>query len=234
MKAVIVLLALLAALPARAGDLPSLSALSQGEFRQLTEDLGAAFSYKGVIPATSLGPLGFDLGVGLSATNLRHGGLLARAGNGDSDAIVVPKVQVSKGLPFGLDLGAFAGLASNVDTALVGGDLRYTLVDDQLALPAVGVRLSGTRLGEVGGLRLSTAAADVLVSKRLTVVTPFAGAGVVRTRARYAGDALAPETFTRNRFLVGLNVNLVLLNLAAEAEKQGDNTTLSVKAGWRF
>lgn len=234
MKALIVVLASLACLPARAGDLPSLSTLSQGEFRQLTEDLGAAFSYKGLAPATALGPLGFDVGVGLSATDLRHGGLLARAGNGDPDAIVVPKVQVSKGLPFGLDLGAFVGLASNVDTVLVGGDLRYTLVDDRLALPAVGLRVSGTRLGEVGGLRVSTAAADLLVSKRLAVVTPFAGAGVVRVRSRYAGDALAAETLTRNRFFVGLNVNLVLLNVAAEAEKQGDNSTFSVKAGWRF
>lgn len=234
MKAVVLLLGLLVAAPARAGDLPSLASLSQGEFRQLSEDLGAALAYKGVIPATALGPLGVDIAVGLSATELRHGGVLARAGNGDADTLFVPKVQVSKGLPFGLDLGAFVGLASNVDTPIIGADLRYAIVNDGLALPAVGLRLSGTRLGEVGGLRMSTAAADILVSKRLAVVTPFIGAGVVRTRARFSGDALAEESFNRNRVVVGLNVNLLLLNLAVEAEKLGDHTSLSAKAGWRF
>jgi hypothetical protein len=234
LKAAVVVFGLLLALPARAADLPSLAALSQGEFRQLSEDLGAALAYKGVIPATALGPLGFDIAVGVSATEVRHGGVFARAGNRDSDALFVPKVQVSKGLPFGLDLGAFVGVASNVDTPLLGADLRYALVNDGVAMPAVALRLSGTRLGEVGGLRLSTAAADVLVSKRLAVVTPFIGAGVVRTRARFAGDALAEESFNRNRLFVGLNVNLVLLNVALEAEKLGDNTSLSAKAGWRF
>jgi hypothetical protein len=234
LKAAVVVLGLLLAFPARAADLPSLATVSQGEFRQLSEDLGAALAYKGVIPATALGPLGFDIAVGVSATEVRHGGVFARAGNRDADVLYIPKVHVTKGLPFGLDLGAFVGVASNVDTPLLGADLRYALVNDGVAMPAVALRLSGTRLGEVGGLRLSTAAADVLVSKRLAVVTPFIGAGVVRTRARFAGDALAEESFNRNRLFVGLNVNLVLLNVALEAEKLGDNTSLSAKAGWRF
>jgi hypothetical protein len=29
-------------------------------------------------------------------------------------------------------------------------------------------------------------------------------------------------------------VNFAVINLAIEAEKLGDNTTLSAKAGWRF
>lgn len=234
MKAAVFILGFLLALPARAGDLPALATLSQGEFRSLTEDLGAAIAYKGVIPATALGVLGFDIGVGVSATEVRNGSALARAGNRDADALYIPKVHVTKGLPFGLDVGAYVGLASNVDTPVVGADLRYTLVNDGLALPAVGLRLSGTRLSDVGGLSLTTAAADVMLSKRLAVVTPFIGAGVVRTRGRFSGDALAQESFNRNRVFVGLNVNLLLLNIAVEAEKLGDNASLSAKAGWRF
>ena len=58
----ILLAPLLAALslPA-AADLTNLNALTQDQFRKLSEDLGAAFSYKGVTPATSLGPWGFDI-----------------------------------------------------------------------------------------------------------------------------------------------------------------------------
>jgi hypothetical protein len=32
----------------------------------------------------------------------------------------------------------------------------------------------------------------------------------------------------------GVNVNLLAVNLAFEAEKMGDNVSLSAKLGWRF
>ena len=32
----------------------------------------------------------------------------------------------------------------------------------------------------------------------------------------------------------GLNVNLAALNIAFEAQKMGDNVSLSAKLGWRF
>lgn len=234
MKAMLLAAVLLAALPVRAGDLPNLASLSQAQFRDLAHDLGAALSYKGVIPATPLGVIGFDLGVAASATRVEHSDLLARAGNRASDVIYVPKLQLSKGLPWGLDIGAFVGVASNIDAPVAGADLRWAIVDDQLALPAVALRAAATRAGDVGGLRLSTASADLLVSKRLAVATPFAGVGLVQTRARYEGAALAQESFNRTRYFAGLNLNLVLLNLAVEAERLGSNTTLSAKAGWRF
>ena len=234
MKALFVAVLLIAALPARAGQLPNLATLTQSQFRDLAQDLGAALSYKGVIPATPLGVIGFDLGVVASATNLQHSDVFARAGNRASDNIYVPKLQLNKGLPWGLDIGAFVGMASNVDAPVAGADVRWAIVDDKLALPAVALRASGTRAGDIGGLRVTTAGVDLLVSKRLAVATPFAGVGVVRTRARYEGSALSQETFNENRYFAGLNLNLVLLNLAVEAERLGSNTTLSAKAGWRF
>lgn len=234
MKALLIAALLVATLPARAGELPNLGALTQAQFRDLAQDLGAALSYKGVIPATSLGVVGFDLGVVASATTVQHSDLFARAGNRASEYLYVPKLQLHKGLPWGLDIGAFVGMASNVDTPVAGADIRWALVEDRLALPAVALRASGTRAGDIGGLRVTTAGADLLVSKRLAVATPFAGVGVVRTRARYQGSAFSQETFSESRYFAGLNLNLVLLNLAVEAERLGGNTTLSAKAGWRF
>ncbi len=234
MKKLIATALCLLALPLRAGELPTLANLSQSQFRDLARDLGAALSYRGVTPATPLGLIGFDIGVVASATTLQHSDLLASAGNSAADYIYVPKVQLHKGLPWGLDIGAFLGMASNVDTPVAGAEVRWALMDDQLALPAVALRASGTRAGDIGGLRLTTAGADLLISKRLAVATPFAGVGVVRTRARYQGGALSQEAFNENRYFAGLNLNLVVLNLAFEAERLGGSTTISAKAGWRF
>jgi hypothetical protein len=234
MKRLLLATLLCATLPAVAGDLPSLPAIGQDRFRKLSEDLGAALSYKGVTPATSLGIAGFDVGVEISATDIKNSDLFGIAGNSAPDYIAVPKVHFYKGLPWGIDVGGFIGAASNLDATLYGADARYAILDDGIATPAVAVRLSGTRTSDIGSLRVSTIAGDVMVSKRLTLATPYIGAGVVRTISEAKGTALAEEDFNTSRFFVGLNLNFAIVNVAFEAEKMGSNTTLSAKAGWRF
>ncbi len=222
------------AIPAAAGDLPSLGSLTQDQFRRLSEDLGAALSYKGVTPATPLGLVGFDVGVEVSATDIRNSDLFRLAGNASPDYIVVPKVHIYKGLPWGFDIGAFVGGASEVSATVYGLDARWAILDDGVATPAVALRFSGTQSSDIGSLRVSTYAADLMVSKKLTIATPYVGVGVVHTKADAGIGGLADESFNKNRVFGGLNLNLAIVNLAFEAEKLGDNTTLSAKAGWRF
>jgi hypothetical protein len=42
------------------------------------------------------------------------------------------------------------------------------------------------------------------------------------------------ENITKGRVFAGINLNRLAANLAFEAEKPGDNTSLSAKAGFRF
>lgn len=224
----------LAALPAVAAEFNSLGALAQGEFRRFSEDVGAAFAYKGVTPATPLGITGFDIGLEVTDTRLEDPGLFALAGGGRETHLVIPKFHVHKGLAAGFDIGAFVGAAPEIDAVLYGAQLRYALWDDGLARPAVGLRASATGASGLGELRVSTAALDLTASKRFTLVTPYLGAGLVRVHSAAKGTGLAEERFNKGRYFGGVNVNLVALNLAFEAEKMGDNTSLSAKLGWRF
>jgi hypothetical protein len=121
-----------------------------------------------------------------------------------------------------------------VSTTLWGVDLRYAFIDDSLTTPALAGRISGTRTTDLGGLRIYTYGADLLLSKRLTVVTPYIGAGIVQVESTVSGTPLADESFSKGRYFVGLNTNLAVINFAVEAERLGNNTTLSAKAGWRF
>ena len=227
------ILAAFAALPCHGSGFGDLDALAQDEFRRLSEDLGSAFSYKGVTPATPLGPLGFDVGIVLTETRMENSSLFALAGAGGQSRIVVPKVHIHKGLPAGFDIGAFVGGVPDLDASLYGAALRYALLDDGLATPAVGLRASATRTNGLGDLSVATGALDLTVSKKFTAITPYAGAGMVWIRSS-AGGALADEHLHQGRVFGGVNVNLLAVNLAFEAEKMGPNVSLSAKVGWRF
>ena len=234
MKKTLLAAALLVALPADAADFATVGTLAQGEFRRMSEDLGAAFSYKGVTPAEPLGVAGFDIGVEVTTTRMASSSILRLAGAGSPSELVIPKVHAHKGLWGGLDIGAFVGGASDVDATLYGGELRYAILNDGIATPAVGVRLSGSRATGIGELRIATAALDLSISKKFTVVTPYAGAGTVRVQSSVRGSSLGEESFNKGRVFAGVNVNLLAVNLAFEAEKMGDNTSLSAKLGFRF
>ena len=222
------------ALSANAGNLNGFSNLTQDEFRKLSQDLGAALSYKGVTPATPLGVIGFDLGFEVSATDVEHPDLFRLAGGGDKSTIYVPKVHLYKGIFAGVDIGAFVGGVSSVNATLFGLDARYAFLDDSLTTPAVAIRLSGTKSTGGGDLDVGTYGVDLMISKKFTIVTPYAGAGVVYVKSKPGGSSLERETFNQGRGFVGVNVNFGVINLAFEAEKMGSNNTLSAKAGWRF
>jgi hypothetical protein len=221
------------ALPAAAGDFTNLGALSQQEFRLLSEDLGAAFSYKGVTPAKRLGPVGFDVGIEVTQTDVENSALFAKAGAGDQSKLLIPKLHVNVGLFGGVDLGAFLGGSSDVDASVFGMDARFALMEDSLTTPAIALRLSGTRTNGME-VRVGTVAADLMVSKTFTAITPYAGAGFARVSAKPNGTTLGDETFNRSRIFGGVNLNLAIANFAVEAEKMGDNTSYTAKIGLRF
>lgn len=75
---------------ALAADIASIQLLTQGEFRLLSEDLGAALSYKPLIPSQALGITGCDIGLGLTGTRLKNDAILEKASSGDSVPSMLP------------------------------------------------------------------------------------------------------------------------------------------------
>ena len=234
MRATLAILFLACSNASLAADFTSIGALAQGEFQRLSQDLGAAISYKGVTPATPLGVTGFDVGIEVTDTRMENSGLFSRAGAGSHSHLVIPKLHVYKGLVARLDVGAFVAAASDVSATIFGADLRYAFIDDTLATPAVALRISGTKASGLGDLALATAALDLMASKKFTALTPYVGAGMVRIMSSARGTGLAEESFNKSRVFAGLNVNLIGVNFAVEAERMGANTSLSAKAGLRF
>lgn len=232
MKKIIVLAGLLALFgtQAMAKDISFDSAtLSQGEFKSLTRQAGAAITYRNTAPAAPLGLTGFDVGVESSFVDIKSNSSYWNAAfQGDAPSyLVVPKVRARKGLPWGIDVGAMYAYVPDSNVKLFGFEASKAILDGTFATPALGVRGTYTRLAGVKDLDLQTAGFDASISKGILFLTPYAGAGMVWVNSKPSGDlkghntGLKSENFWQPRYFGGLKVSpLPLIGITAEAEYQ--------------
>lgn len=217
------------------GDIDMLGDLAQSEFRLLSEDLGAALSYKALAPAEPLGITGFDIGIEATATDMEHSALFDKASSGSGfSTLPVAKLHVHKGLPFNFDVGAFLSTAPDSNIRLVGAELRYAFLEGGVAMPAIAVRGTYTRLSGVDQLDFDTRGLELTISKGFAMLTPYAGIGRVWTTSAPDVAFLAEEDFSQDKYYVGANLNFGLMNLAVEGDKTGDAASYGLKLGLRW
>ncbi len=214
-------------------DIDNISGLGQNVFKDLTSDLGAALSYKAITPAEPLEGLGFDIGFEISSTKMETDALTQATGS-SSDKLLIPKLHVHKGLPLGIDIGAFYALTPDSNIGLMGGELRYAIYDGGTLSPAVSIRGTYSKLSGVDELDLTTRGVELSISKGFAMFTPYAGIGTIWIDSDTSVTTLEGENLTRSKYFLGFNFNLGLMNIAAETEKTGDNATTSAKIGVRF
>jgi hypothetical protein len=218
-----------------AAELDLIGALNQDQFRDLSEDFGSALSYKATSPVEALGITGFDIGFEATSTKMANVDSWEAASSDDVETtLIVPKVHIHKGLPFGLDVGVFYSSVPDTDIKLTGAELRYALVDGGVATPAIGLRLTYSKLSGVENLEFSTQGVEVGISKGFAFFTPYAGVGRVSVTSDPVDTGLDEEEFSQSKSFVGANFNFGLMNFGIEGDKTGDATTYAAKFGWRF
>ena len=228
-------------LPAFAKDFDQIGNLTQSQFKDFSQDLGSALSYKPLNPAAPLGLFGFDRGIAATSTKLQHSDLFNTVGAGDISSIAVPQLRANLGLPFGFDVGAMVGEAPGTNVRLYGGEVKWAFFKGSTVAPAVALRASYTQLAGVDQLDLNTKGVDLSISKGFAMFTPYGGIGKVWTTStpkNIPPTALTPnlsqESFSQNKYFVGLQMNILLVNLVVEADKTGDATSYGLKLGFRF
>lgn len=217
------------------GDIDQLNLLSQSEFRLFSRDLGAALSYKAVTPAEPLGTTGFDLGLAIVNTRLENGDLFDRASSDDvSDTIYIPRLHLHKGLPGGIDLGAFYSAMPGSNIAFWGAEARYAFLKGGALSPALSLRGTYSRLSGVDQLDIDTTGLELSVSKGFANFTPYAGLGKVWVKSTPYAGSLVEEDFSEEKYFLGVNLNFGIFNMDLEGDRTGDTTSYSLKFGWRF
>jgi hypothetical protein len=226
-----------ASAPALAGsfDINNLQNVDQQQFHELAQDLGAALSYKPLEPAEALGVGGFDIGAVLTATTLENTADVQKAMSGTVySTLPVPTVRATLGLPYHMDFGAMYSRVPNSGINLWGADLKWAVLPGDVALPAVALRASVTRLDGVSQMGFETIGADVSISKGFLNLTPYGGVGEVWSRSSTNGLNLAQENLTQTKVFAGLGINLVVCDLTFEADTTGGIRSYSGKIGFRF
>lgn len=147
----------------------------------------------------------------------------------------VGRVGARKGLPGGVDVGASYGRALGGDVDLGSVELQWAPIRGGVLSPALAFRLTGTRTLGAGRYDLQQLGAEVLVSKGFTVLTPYVGAGIERSRGsleRAAGGRLE-ETATRPVVYAGVTLNLLIPRLTLEVER-GEVEQVALRVGFGF
>ena len=221
--------------PAWSVDIDKLVNLSQGDFRKLSEDAGAAFSYHPQTPTEPLGIVGFDVGLSLTMSKLANKDVWARASSSSvPDYVPIPTLRANKGLPLGFDVGLMYAKVPGSDVSLWGAEGRWAFIRGGIAAPAVGLRGTYTKVTGVDQLDLNTKGLDISASKGFAMLTPYIGVGRTWVSSTPHVANLGKEDFALNKLFIGAGFNLFLFNMNFEVDQTGDSTAYSLKAGMRF
>ncbi len=232
-----VCLAVLCAGQAFAGSIGFTTSIPQSAFRSLSKEAGIAFAYKNDAPPHPLGITGFDAGVEMEFVDIKkESDYWNNAFGGSATAtdkapayLILPKVRVRKGLPFGIDVGAMYSNGGNTPVQLYGVEVAKSILAGTVATPALGVRATYTRLAGVNDIDLQTVGIDASIGKGILVLTPYAGAGMVwidskatgnlQRLSALAGAPLGEEKIWQPRFFGGVEVKpLPFIRVLGEIE----------------
>nr|MBV6629130.1 hypothetical protein [Oceanococcus sp. HetDA_MAG_MS8] len=224
-----------ATLSAQAADINLQPFATQGDFEAAMQDLTAAFSYKPLQPAEPAGTLGFNLGIVASYTGIENEQAWRNITGEDFDDLGMIALAATKGLPLGIDVGAFIADVPDTNVSLYGAEIRYAFMEGGIATPAVGLRLAHTWVEGVDDLEFDTTSVDVSVSKGFPLVTPYVGAGRVFGTADPQGiTTLSEADINENKFYAGVRFSLLLFKATAELDQTGDNTSYNLRLGFGF
>ena len=220
----LVLLVMLTATETMAWNINIPAGYGQGEFKDLTRDLGCAIGYRNLAPAEPLGVVGFDVAAQTSFIEIDDNSSYWSAVTDDAPSyITYPSIRVRKGLPFGIDIGAMYTYIVDTDIQVYGAEISKAILEGNVATPALGVRATYTRLSGIDDMSLQTAGIDASISKGILIFTPYAGVGMLWIDGKYDGNtpgvSLDQESFWQSRGFVGLKITpLPLVSVTAEAE----------------
>lgn len=212
-------------------------AACQAAFEGAVTDISAALSYKALGPAEATGLLGFGVGVYVNYTPVQNEQAWRTLTGSDVDAVGMAGISAHKGLPFGIDIGAFYSAVPSTDAKAYGAELRFAILEGGIAQPALAVRGAYTATSGIDDFDYESYSADVSLSKGFAMLTPYIGAGYVWATATPQGDfdTILDEVDVDNeRFFVGMRITAVLLEITPEYERIGDNNAYNLRLGFSF
>lgn len=234
-KLVLGLLCLGAVAPAIAKDIDIDCSNCQEAFDSVSHDLIATIDYKGLAPAEATGIAGFGVGLVMTYVPVDVDAHWQQVTGEDFSGLGLVGLQVTKGLPLDLDVGAFYTTVPGTNLDVYGAELRYAILAGSTTSPALALRATYVAVGGVEELELESTSADVALSKGFGPVTPYAGVGyVMGTATPEPGHNLEEVEVEEMKAFVGVRLSLGLVEITPEIGQVGDIATYSARLGFSF
>jgi hypothetical protein len=228
------------------------SALTNATVNDLLKTVILGAEHRAYQPATPLGnAFGLDIGIEVTAIQASQDfqdALKLATGKSSIPALIpLPKLNVHKGLPWGLNIGAsYVGYQGY---RILGGDIQWAFVSPTVIRPTMAIRLGGTYT-DLFFMKGRTYKLDFLVSKNLAyLIDPYIGLGYIngsgelnvplQIQGAPAGlptSVSGHQSFGTGHFFVGVPLNVLILHLTAEYDYifTGGVRTFGAKISFAF
>lgn len=159
-------------------------ALTQGAFHQFVSELALVTYFRPLVSARPLGRGKVEFAVLNQGTRIDDGDAAWNDtfSHPDSthwlfegDALKIPGLMARVGVTDRIDVGAYITKNINANYGIAGGQLQYSLLDDTTRNLAAAGRLTVVTLFGPEDVSASVYGADLFVSKKLSVFSPYAG-----------------------------------------------------------
>ena len=197
--------------------------LNQSTFDSFVDEVAAMSAYNPLSPAEPLGIVGFEIGAAVTSYSIDTAIWNSVVTDGAAPSnIVVPRLLVRKGLPFGIDIGASYATVPGSNVNNLGGEVRWAFLEGSTVMPAVAVIGHASKLSGVPDLDVSTYGADLGISKGFTIFTPYAAIGQLwyTGSESVTGLNLQDRDSSEMRSYAGVRIGMALFSLTGQVDFQ--------------
>ena len=208
-------------------------ATCQQAFESITEDLVALIDYKALGPAEATGLTGIGVGVVGSYVPVDVEGDWQQVTGQDFSGLALVGLQVTKGLPLDLDLGAFYTTVPGTNVDVYGAEMRYAFLAGSATTPALSLRGSYVTVTGIDSFDLDSKSVELALSKGFGPITPYVSAGYVWGSADPdASTGLTEAKVEETKAVLGVRFSLGLFEFTPQVGQVGDVVTYALRLGF--
>jgi hypothetical protein len=210
----------------------------QQAFESISEDLVAAIDYKAMGPAEATGVTGIGVGVVATYVPIDVDADWQQVTGQDFSGLGLVGLQVTKGLPLDLDVGAFYSTVPGTNVDLYGAEVRYAFLAGSTTTPALSVRGSYVMVSGIDSFDLESKSIELALSKGFGPITPYVGVGYVWGEAdpddqyKQAPYNLGTAKVEDTKATLGVRLSLALFEITPQVAQIGDNVTYGLRLGF--
>lgn len=208
-------------------------ATCQEAFNSVAEDLVATIDYKAFGPAEATGITGIGVGIVGSYTPVDSEGAWQQVTGEDFSGLGLVGLQVNKGLPLDIDLGAFYTTVPGTNVDVYGAEVRYAFLAGSTTTPALTLRGSYVTVAGIDDFDLDSKGLELALSKGFGPITPYVGVGYVWGEAEAdPSTGLEKAKVEETKASIGVRLSLGLIEFTPQVAQIGDNVTYGMRVGF--